>query len=320
MATSEQIKALLRSHFENDKDRFSSIALQMAAHEARLGHTALARDIKNLVDKSKKTKVTQFPKSKEMGDFFVAFNPDEKLADMVASPILKERIVRILKEYRAKETIQKHGLAHRRKILLSGPPGTGKTMTAKIIANDLGLPLYVIQMDKLMTKYMGETSAKLRLVFEFIQSDHGVFLFDEFDAIGADRGMDNDVGEMRRVLNSFLQFIENDTSDNLVIAATNNINLLDSALFRRFDDVVDYSLPSVDEICKLINNNVGSFGRDFSSDRIANEANGLSHAEIVKACHDSAKEAILLGIDIISEESILNAISERQGAYKNKKG
>jgi len=111
-------------------------------------------------------------------------------------------------------------------------------MTAKVLAYELKLPLYTIQGDRLVTKFMGETSAKLRQIFDFLQVNLGVFLFDEFDAIGGKRTMENDVGEMRRVLNSFLNFIEQDTSDSIVIAATNNPQLLDQALFRRFDDVL----------------------------------------------------------------------------------
>lgn len=320
MATSEQIKALLKSHFDNDKDRFSTIALQLAAHEARLGHASLSREIKSLVDKAKTNKVVQFPQSKEMAEFLLMVNPDERINDMVASVEVKERINRILKEYRARDIIQHHGLHHRRKILLSGPPGTGKTMTAKIISHELGLPLYIIQMDKLVTKYLGETSAKLRLIFDFIKSDSGVFLFDEFDAIGGDRSLDNDTGEMRRVLNSFLQFIENDYSDNLIIAATNNINLLDNALFRRFDDVIGFFIPSVDEIAKLINNSIGTFEYSFDLNKVTNSAKGLCSADIVKACHDAVKNAILDGSHVIAEDNILKSIAERQEAYKTRKG
>ena len=143
--------------------------------------------------------------------------------------------------------------------MLIGSPGTGKTMTAKALAKELHLQLHTIQVDRLVTKFMGETSAKLRQIFDLIQEEHGVYLFDEFDAIGGDRSNDNDVGEMRRVLNSFLQFIEQDTSDSLIIAATNNPKLLDHALFRRFDDVLYYEKPDADQRKALIANVLGTF-------------------------------------------------------------
>ena len=132
---------------------------------------------------------------------------------------------------------------NRRKRLIEGKPGTGKTMTASVIASEVSLPLYTIQVDKLVNKFMGETSARLRQIFDSMETQQGVYLFDEFDAIGADRSLDNEVGEMRRILNSFLQFIEQDASDSIIIAATNNQKILDQALFRRFDDVLHYDLP-----------------------------------------------------------------------------
>lgn len=132
---------------------------------------------------------------------------------------------------------------NRRKRLIEGKPGTGKTMTASVIASEVSLPLYTIQVDKLVNKFMGETSARLRQIFDSMETQQGLYLFDEFDAIGADRSLDNEVGEMRRILNSFLQFIEQDASDSIIIAATNNQKILDQALFRRFDDVLHYDLP-----------------------------------------------------------------------------
>lgn len=134
-------------------------------------------------------------------------------------------------------------------------------MTASVIANEVNLPLYVIQIDKLVTKYMGETSVKLRQVFDYIEEYPGVYLFDEFDAIGADRSMDNDVGEMRRILNSFLQYLENEDSFSLIIAATNNPSILDKALFRRFDDVLEYFLPDEDQILRIMKNKLDGYSK-----------------------------------------------------------
>ena len=174
-----------------------------------------------------------------------------KKNDLIVSTDLETRIERVLTEFRNRRKLQSYGYANRRKLLLEGASGTGKTLTASVIASELGLPLYTVQMDKLVSKFMGETSAKLRQVFESMYTDEGVYFFDEFDAIGSYRSFDNEVGEMRRILNSFLQFIEQDSSDSLIISATNNQKLLDKALFRRFDDVLHYDLPAKDEIYRL---------------------------------------------------------------------
>ena len=205
---------------------------------------------------------------------FLEIYPQERLSDLVVAPQIKERIERIIHEFTYKDKLFKHNLENRRKIMFSGNPGTGKTMTASIIANELKLPIYVVLMDKIVTKYMGETSAKLRQIFDFIEDVPVVYLFDEFDAIGGQRGKDNEVGEMRRVLNSFLQFIEQDNSDSIIIAATNNQKLLDQALFRRFDDVLHYSLPTERETRRLFEAQIAPFDKKLI---VTNTL--ISHAE-----------------------------------------
>ena len=155
-------------------------------------------------------------------------------------------------------------------------------MTAKVLASELKQLLHIIQMDRLVTKFMGETGAKLRQIFDKMREMPGVYLFDEFDAIGGERNLGNDVGEMRRVLNAFLQFIDKDTSNNLIIAATNNLRLLDRALFRRFDDVLHYGLPEQNDRSRLIINLLGTFlSKDFSFERAAKLPKGLLTLKLI---------------------------------------
>ena len=167
MATAEQLKALIRAHFDDDNEKFKTVALQIAAHEAKVGHTSCARDIKNLVlnaNKSRK-KVALF--GKKLDTLEPRTNYVDML-DLVLSETLEKKVTRIINEFHKKEVLRKNGLKNRSKILLLGEPGTGKTMTASVIANEVNLPLYVIQIDKLVTKYMGETSVKLRQVFDYM--------------------------------------------------------------------------------------------------------------------------------------------------------
>lgn len=293
MATAEQLKALIRAHFDDDNEKFKTVALQIAAHEAKVGHTSCARDIKNLVlnaNKSRK-KVALFGKKLD------TLEPRTNYVDMfdlVLSETLEKKVTRIINEFHKKEILRKNGLKNRSKILLVGEPGTGKTMTASVIANEVNLPLYVIQIDKLVTKYMGETSVKLRQVFDYIEDCPGVYLFDEFDAIGSDRSMDNDVGEMRRILNSFLQYIENEDSFSIIIAATNNPGILDKALFRRFDDVLEYLLPDDKQILRIMKNKLEGYSEEnIYGSEIIEAARGLSHADISKACEEALKYSIM---------------------------
>ena len=315
MATANQLKMLVKSHFEDNNERFNTIALQIAAHEARLGHTNLANDIRKIIESSKNNKPRLKSIDSNLQGLFLEIYPQERLSDLVVSSQIKERIERIIHEFTYKDKLFKHNLENRRKIMFSGNPGTGKTMTASIIANELKLPIYVVLMDKIVTKYMGETSAKLRQIFDFIEDVPAVYLFDEFDAIGGQRGKDNEVGEMRRVLNSFLQFIERDHSDSLIIAATNNLELLDQALFRRFDDVIHYQLPTDNEKIQLLKNRLNGNLTKKEIKELLPELDSLSHAEINQACLDVIKTSVIYDLPI-RFDLVVKTIKERKSAYK----
>lgn len=313
MATAEQIKLLIRSHFTDDFERFYTIALQVAAHEAKQGHSTLAHEIRDLLDKErrkKRLKATPFPR--DLWGLLLAETPDVQKASLIIPSALEERIDRIIHEYRQQSKLKSHGLVHRRKLLFVGPPGTGKTMTAKVLAHELRLPLYTIQIDRLVTKFMGETSAKLRQIFDLIKQERGIYLFDEFDAIGGERSLENDVGEMRRVLNAFLQFIEQDKSDSLIVAATNNPKLLDNALFRRFDDMLYYDRPHLKDRKRLISNLLGNYlPQRFTWKTVLAKSNGLSHAELDQACKDAIKHSILNEMQKVNVSLLKQMFTER---------
>jgi SpoVK/Ycf46/Vps4 family AAA+-type ATPase len=316
MANGDQIKGLLNAHYSQDDSRFKTIALQIAANEARSGHAALAREIKDIIDKNSIQK--KIVAMKGDGQLIECFITDNREQELVVSEEIRIRIERILTEYRQRERLRSFGMKNRSKILLEGTPGTGKTLTASIIANELNIPLYVVQMDKLITKFMGETSAKLRQIFDTIAANRAVYLFDEFDAIGADRSLDNEVGEMRRVLNSFLQFLEHDDSESIIIAATNNSKMLDQALFRRFDDVLHYSEPDEKQIRRLFEIKLGGFYSARSiTKKVVDAVNGLSHADITKVCEDCIK-LIILENKTMNDDLLLTCVMERTAAYASK--
>ena len=192
-------------------------------------------------------------------------------------------------------------------------------MTAAVLARRTHLPFFVVQIDRLFTRYLGETNAKLRQVFAAIRDRPAVYLFDEFDTLGTARGSENDVGEMRRVLNALLQFIEEDRSDGLIVAATNNAISLDAALFRRFDDVLHYDFPDREAIQALIQNRLATFRGEFKIDPVLSAARGLSHAEITEACNDAIKEAILADREKVTQKALAAAIIDRKAAYASSK-
>jgi SpoVK/Ycf46/Vps4 family AAA+-type ATPase len=326
MSTAEQIIALVKSHVEGDERRFLSVVSQVAAREARQGHVNVAQELKRLIDvardqaphfgKAPAPLSLGFPAPQPKGELaglLSVATPSERLSHMVLPEGVEQRLRRVLLEQKQQTLLREHNLLPRRKVLLVGPPGSGKTMTAHVLAGELDVPLMTILLEGVITKYMGETASKLRLIFEAMATTRGVYFFDEFDAIGARRSAGNDVGEIRRVLNSFLQLLEQDTSHSLVIAATNHPDLLDPALFRRFDDVIAYDLPDEVVISRILKTRLAPFTtKSVKWPQAVKAAAGLSHAEVSRAADEAAKVAVLSGHLEIETAALVTALQERR--------
>jgi SpoVK/Ycf46/Vps4 family AAA+-type ATPase len=323
MASAEQMKALLKSHVDGDDVHFYSVAMQVAAHEAKVGHGKLAEELRTIIDTAKARCQTEVVARKlipigqprgELANLLEVSYPHTRFANMILEPSIEDRLKRIIKEQRNFSKIRDHGLYPRRKLLLVGPPGTGKTLTASVLAGELGIPLFQVRLDSLITKYLGETAAKLRQIFDAVRDVRGIYFFDEFDAIGSQRGLANDVGEVRRVLNSFLQMIEQDDSNSLIVAATNHPEILDYALFRRFDDVVEYGLPNIPQIIAVLQKRLAGFSKPINSwENMANKGEGLSYAEITRAAEDAIKDAVIHDRASVTEREVENNLDERKG-------
>ena len=324
MAAAEQIKSLIKSFGDGDESRFFATSMQIAASEARKGHTTFAQELKNLIERAKKgrsnsflngTKTISISKPKrELNELIEVFQPKIKLNDMVLDKQVRESLDRVIEEQKKVELLRQHNLTPKRKLLLTGLTGCGKTMTAQALAGELGLTVFIIRLDGLMSKFMGESIAKLRMIFDAMEDHRGVYLFDEFDSIGAQRDQGQDVGEIKRVLNSFLINIEKDQSNSIVIAATNLPESLDKALFRRFDDIIRYPLPEIGEIKKVLKKNLSGFSLSerTSFDKMAKESIGLSYSDIVGACEEAIKEMIIIGETKVSMSSLLTSFTKRK--------
>lgn len=323
MTTARHIVALLRSHLDGDREHFLTVATQLAAHEARQGHGRLATELREIIETARSQSqhvarrgagpVPMAQPRGELADLLAARYSDIRLSTMVLDPELLSRLKRVVQEQRQHERLKAHGLQSRRKLLLVGPPGSGKTMTAAALAGELKLPLFTVRYEGLIGKMMGETAGRLRLVFDAMAKQRGVYFFDEFDAIGSQRAGPNDVGEIRRVLNSFLQFIEQDDGQSLIVAATNHPELLDRALARRFDDVITYGPPD-EKIAKgILQNRLATFDSSAVEWPIVLEAAaGLGQAELARVADETAKVAVLLNLEGVRTEDFLTAIAERK--------
>jgi SpoVK/Ycf46/Vps4 family AAA+-type ATPase len=327
MATADQVKALVRSHADGDDGHFYSVAMQVAARAAKSGQTKFAQELRELVDVAKSSAtsgqakgVRPVPVVQPRGDLaglLAVSYPDRRLGDLVVETQVRAAIERVLTEQRQADRLREHGFEPLRSLLLVGPPGTGKTLSASVIAGELHLPLFVIRLEGVITKYMGETAAKLRLIFDAAADARGVYFFDEVDALAGDRANTNDVGEIRRVLNSFLQFLEQDESFSLMVAATNHPQLLDRAMFRRFGSVIEYPLPSPEIARRVIRNRLATMNtRGLSWKKIDEAAEGLSHAELTLACEQAAKEAILSKSASVTTALLVEALHERRRATR----
>lgn len=323
--SAKHLLALLNSHISGDEEQFLSIALQVAAQEARQGRTEDAEKLKRLVQKARDQQrtgrpaggQTPIPLARPRGELQTLLEstyPKTTLASMVLAEDVRSRLNRVVRQQLQRATLREHGQAPTTHMLLVGPPGTGKTMTASAFAGELRLPLFTVRLEALFSRFFGETAAKLRLVFDQVAQTRGVYLLDEFDAVGARRGDPNDVGEIRRVLNSVLSFMEEpNTTDSVVLAATNHSEILDEALARRFDDVIEYGLPDPEGARAVIEQRMGKYklpARSWAS--LAPTLAGLSHGELVRAADAVVKDAILEGANKVSPDALRLALQNRQ--------
>jgi SpoVK/Ycf46/Vps4 family AAA+-type ATPase len=319
----DHIKALLKSHASGDDASFYAVAAQIAAQEARRGHNRLAAELKRTIEAAKAEPVaprTVTPIARprgELADLVTAAFPDVRCRDLVLPDRHLAQIYEVLAEQRQRRALSERGFAPVHRLLLEGPPGTGKTMTASVLAHELSLPLLTVRLDSLLSKFLGETAAKLRLVFDAVRDQRAVYLFDEFDALGADRG-GNDVGEARRILNSFLVFLDQAGAESIVVAATNHSSILDRALFRRFDMVIHYGMPEPEEAREVLRARLGPMGKDLPLGRVANSKRvvGLSHAELVKVAETAAKQALIRGEDRVGAAGLGAALENRRAARR----
>ncbi len=307
MARADLLKRLFASHQKRDEAGFRSAAVELIEDERKKHHLMLANELLRIlnngvrsldrvefsglgldavpVDSDRKTALLQVR------------NPERVLDDLVLGEGVKQAVVRVLRETQNSEILESHGLTPIRRALFCGPPGCGKTATAEAMASELGLPLLYVRFDAVVSSLLGETAANIRKVFDFASRGQWVLFFDEFDAIGRSRDDATEHGEIKRVVNSFLQLLDNFRGRSLVIAATNFEQALDPAIWRRFDDVVKFPKPGVEELRLVFEKRIG--GLRFSSallERVVQELEGGTHADAERMAIDIRKMCALEGI------------------------
>lgn len=320
MASASQLIGLIKSHAEGDEERFFDLAMQLAAAEDQKGHVRLAEQLRQWAEVTrtppKARAVKPTPLAAPRGDlagFLDASYPSTRLNDVILPFHLEDELGHVVTETRMRERLEEKGLLPRRRLLFAGPPGTGKTLSAAALAGELRFPLFTVLLHGLITKFMGETAQKLRMIFDAVRTTRGVYLFDEIDALAAARGSENDIGEARRILNSFLQFLDEDTGPSIIVATTNLPKILDRAVLRRFDLVLPYEMPRGPAIEKALRRRLVGFDTEtIDWAGITHHAEGLSTADVVAAAEDAARRAVLAHRERIETPALVASLDRRR--------
>lgn len=320
---SERLVNLFRAYSENNDEAFRKTADAIIADELMANHHAQARDLKKAISAGKPEKppgrvaggLSALPKDKRFGESLISVvQPSLSASRVILAPQAKSQILRVIDEHSQRSKLAKYGYSPKTKLLFWGPPGCGKTLVAHWIASELGLPLGLVKLNSLITSFLGETAAHIQRVFDAAQSSPMVLLIDEADAIAKDRNDRNDVGELKRVVNSLLQAMDTFRSkDSILIAASNHQYLFDDALWRRFDDFVTFSLPTQSQIRTLLLSTLNGVPVSGDVDAAARSAKGLSFAEVEKVLVEAVKTMILQD----SEELPASELSLHFKRYKS---
>lgn len=309
---SQTLRKLIRAIAARSNDDLDRIAFQIVRDEKRVGHNRLAEELDVILRKDvsaesdevapaiedtiRAGELTELPRSRRYRDPLATIVPRDQLEHhMVLPPATEAKFMRIEQEYAARQRLAKHGMTPRRKILLYGPPGCGKTLGAKRLAWNLGLPLMKVRFDSLVSSYFGESSSNLRNVFDASAANPCVLLLDECDFVARSRNQANDIGEASRIVNTMLLLLDEYESPGLFVATTNVADQLDTAIFRRFDEAFEVPPPSGKEIERLLHHTLSAMDVDPKVNwvQLAASMDGFSAAKVVKLARDAAKLSIL---------------------------
>jgi SpoVK/Ycf46/Vps4 family AAA+-type ATPase len=323
---------LFRS-IEGDKnDDIIKIAEKIISEEEIKGHTRLASKLKDILGKNIHSYASFKGNLKSLLPNGISIPTDNRfkvpLADFVERDYLRHEMVlptdieakvrRIEKEYVARERLAHFGLRPKQKVLLYGSPGCGKSMAAERIAWNIGLPFLKVRFEAIISSYLGESASNLRKLFDAIENYPCVLLLDEFDFIAKSRGHGHDVGEMHRIVNILLGLLEDLKFPGLLIATTNFEGIIDNALFRRFDEIIEMPKPGIEEIEKLLKKTISAFNvsNTINFKAVAKQMEGFSAALIVKVAQDATKLTVIEGKKVLEYNQLLQALEENK--YFNK--
>lgn len=323
MARGELMKRLLASYGRDEE--FRAVAEQIILEEEQKNNRVLARSLRKTLDNAgqpsrPKMLAPLIPFPNDAGDFVERIEPEHTKHDIVLSGVNVRVLLGLIHEFRRADDVRRRGLPVRSKLLFCGPPGCGKTLCAEVFAAELGLPLFVVKIDRLISSYLGETAANVRKIFEFARKQPSVLFFDEFDALARSRDDTSEHNELRRVVNSLLIFIERIRPKGFLIAATNLDRSLDPAIWRRFDEVIWFDKPDRRMIERFLNLKFKNIEANFDPLAHAASLEGYSYAEIERICIQAIKAAVIERRKQVGERDFRQAVADevrrRSGAAR----
>jgi len=308
-----KLRKLIESY--GDKAEFMRVAEEIVEEEEQKKNNLLAKDLKGVLSYQNNIftdhRSLKIPSDRERGLPLLEIKKYKKdWTDIIITSKIRSSLENIIDENNKREILNAYGLKPKQKLMFFGPPGCGKTLTVQVLSGILHYPLIYIRFDGVISSYLGETAGNLRKIFDFMRDGKWIIFFDEFDVIGKQRDDPFEHGEMKRVVNNFLQMIDNYSGESIIICATNHQHLLDSALWRRFDEIILFDIPNKENRIKLIKRNLRSF-RTTSIDvpLLAEKMDGMSPADIEMICLNTIKRNILDNKGTISMDDLIKQLS-----------
>ena len=323
MARAELMKKLLASYGRDEE--FRAVAEQIITEEEAKNNKVLARSLRRSLEAGPpkatrpKALASLLPFPEAAGDFIELVEPSHNKQDIILSAENTRIFQGMLVEFRRGEEIRRRGLSVRSKMLFCGPPGCAKTLCAEIFAAELGLPMYVVKLDRLISSYLGETAANVRKIFEFARKQPSVLFFDEFDAIARARDEDGEHNELRRVVNSLLIFIDRIQPKGYIVAATNLDHSLDAAIWRRFDEVIWFDRPDQRMIARFLKMKFKNVAIAFDPEVHLAELAGHSYADLDRICMQAIKSAIIDRRKEVAEPDFTSAVADERRRHRRTK-
>ena len=317
MARADLLKRLFASHSRREDEAFREAAEEIVAEERKKHHIVLANELQRLlsngIEKERSPglmRLDPLPMDSDRRTPLISIrSPERYLDDLILDERVRRWVARLMEEFRSWDILEANGLQPIRRVLFCGPSGCGKTATAEAIASELGLPLLYARFDSVVSSLLGETAANLRKVFDYAARGQWVLLFDEFDAIGRSRDDATEHGEIKRLVNSFLQILDGFQGHSLIIAATNFEEALDPAIWRRFDEVLRFERPSDTAIESLLRKRLRTLeARDEQVKQLTGELSGSTFADGERIALDLRRSAAIRGSRRLEDQDLEQAV------------